>query len=84
MSDKLPDGYGKFYFPSGRCRLHGDVWWKNHRVCYRSIEDLCNYFIMVLLYLLGAIYEGQYKDYVKHGIGKFTFSNGDVYEGMLF
>ena len=31
--------------------------------------------------LPGAIYEGQYKDYVKHGQGKFSFANGNVYEG---
>jgi hypothetical protein len=46
---------------------------------YLNIACLCIY---VLYYLpSGAIYDGNYKDFVKHGHGKFTFSNGDVYEG---
>lgn len=28
------------------------------------------------------MYQGYYKDYKKHGQGKFIFANGDVYDGM--
>lgn len=28
-----------------------------------------------------ARYEGHYKHGMKHGIGKMTFPNGDIYEG---
>jgi hypothetical protein len=28
-----------------------------------------------------ARYEGNYKDGLKHGVGKMKFPNGDVYEG---
>lgn len=31
-----------------------------------------------------ARYEGNYKDGLKHGIGKMVFPNGDLYEGEWF
>lgn len=26
-------------------------------------------------------YEGEFQNNMKHGFGKYTFSNGDIYEG---
>ena len=31
-----------------------------------------------------ARFEGNYKDGLKHGIGKMKYPNGDVYEGEWF
>lgn len=31
-----------------------------------------------------ARYEGNYKDGLKHGIGKMKFPNGDTYEGEWY
>jgi antitoxin component YwqK of YwqJK toxin-antitoxin module len=31
-----------------------------------------------------ARYEGNYKDGLKHGVGKMVFPNGNVYEGEWF
>ncbi len=31
----------------------------------------------------GAIYDGEFKDYIMNGQGKITFTNGDVYEGNI-
>lgn len=31
-----------------------------------------------------ARYEGNYKDGLKHGVGKMVYPNGDVYEGEWY
>jgi hypothetical protein len=31
-----------------------------------------------------ARYEGNYKDGLKHGVGKMVFPNGDIYEGEWY
>ena len=31
----------------------------------------------------GEIYEGHWEDGYKCGLGKYTFSNGDIYTGMF-
>lgn len=31
-----------------------------------------------------ARYEGDYKDGLKHGVGKMVFPNGNIYEGEWF
>ncbi len=30
---------------------------------------------------LGYMYDGQYKDNIKHGKGRFSYADGKVYEG---
>ena len=39
----------------------------------------------MMIYLLqetGAKYDGQYENDLKHGQGKYTYGNGDIYKGQ--
>ena len=37
----------------------------------------------MFFYASGAIYDGCWKNNLKHGPGKFVFKNGRIYEGVF-
>jgi hypothetical protein len=45
------------------------------------VSILSNDFFVLILYIVGDVYEGEYVNEKKHGKGKYTSANGDVYEG---
>jgi hypothetical protein len=53
-------------------------------ICRRQLYNDRRHGNGVFIYLDGSKYDGEWKDNEKHGVGKLTLPNGQIYEGLYY